>query len=238
MASISYYCFPTHWGVVNPSPFCTKLEGYMRTAGIDYTKVELADPRKMPKGKLPIIEHNGQKIPDSNFIIDYFKANNIGRDIDAHLSAKEQAEHYMIRMMLDDHLYFVLMYNRWVIPSNWKIIQKNFFNELPALIRPLITAMIRKGTIATLQHQGTSRHSEDEVATIGIKACTALRDYLGDREWFGNDQVSTLDLCALSYLENFARVPMKCAVQTFIQNDKVLMDYTERGIAHVFGNAS
>ena len=39
------------------------VEGRLRT--------ELADPRKAPKGKLPYLEVDGEKIPDSELIMEY-----------------------------------------------------------------------------------------------------------------------------------------------------------------------
>ena len=56
--------FARVWGIPNPSPFCTKVETYLRMAGIPY---EVADavPPQAPKGKLPYITDGGRKIADS-----------------------------------------------------------------------------------------------------------------------------------------------------------------------------
>ena len=48
---IKLYQFPAAWGLPNPSPYCMKLEVYMRLAEIPYEIVTWHDPRKAPKGK-------------------------------------------------------------------------------------------------------------------------------------------------------------------------------------------
>ena len=70
---IKLYQYPTDWDLPNVSPFCMKMETYLRLAQIPYETVTIVDPRKSPKGKLPYIDDNGQIIADSSFIIDYLK---------------------------------------------------------------------------------------------------------------------------------------------------------------------
>ena len=52
-------------GVRSLSPFCLKLETYLRLAGIDYEVVRSNDARRAPKGKLPYIIDGDLTIGDS-----------------------------------------------------------------------------------------------------------------------------------------------------------------------------
>ena len=61
--TVKLYQFPSAWGLPNPSPFCMKLEVFLRLAEIPYEIVTWPDPRKAPKGKLPFIEHEGNRSP-------------------------------------------------------------------------------------------------------------------------------------------------------------------------------
>jgi Glutathione S-transferase N-terminal domain len=52
---IKLFQFPRMFDIPNLSPFCCKLETWLRIAGVPYEVVETPDPRKGPKGKLPFI---------------------------------------------------------------------------------------------------------------------------------------------------------------------------------------
>lgn len=71
---IKVYQFAPAWGLPNASPFCMKLETYLRMADIPYEIVPNADVRKAPKGKMPYIKHEGKVIGDSGLIIEYLKS--------------------------------------------------------------------------------------------------------------------------------------------------------------------
>lgn len=47
----------------------SKLETWLRIAGIPYEVVDTPDPRKGPKGKVPFIEDGGVRIGDSSLIV-------------------------------------------------------------------------------------------------------------------------------------------------------------------------
>jgi glutathione S-transferase len=68
---IKLFQFPRMFGIPNVSPFCCKLETWLRIAKVPYEVVDTPDPRKGPKGKLPFIEDGGVRIADSSLIVDY-----------------------------------------------------------------------------------------------------------------------------------------------------------------------
>ena len=70
---IKLYQFRPAFGLPNASPFCMKVENYLRMAGLAYECPRGADMRKAPKGKMPYIEDEGSLIADSSFIIDHLK---------------------------------------------------------------------------------------------------------------------------------------------------------------------
>src|SRR5215467_2268822 len=70
---IKLYQFNPAWGLPNPSPFCMKVETYLRMVGLPYEVVNGAMPFKAPKKKLPYIEDGAQVVADSGFIVDYLK---------------------------------------------------------------------------------------------------------------------------------------------------------------------
>jgi hypothetical protein len=61
--TIKLFQFPRMLGVPNVSPFCCKLETWLRIAQLPYEVVETRDPRKGPKGKLPFTARELRRSP-------------------------------------------------------------------------------------------------------------------------------------------------------------------------------
>lgn len=113
---IKLYQFAPSWGM-SASPFCLKLETYLRMTGLPY-EIAIADnPGKAPKGKLPYIEDNGKLVADSNFAIDDLKTT-YGNPLDAHLSPSEPAIALAMQRTIKENFYWALVYSRWQDPAN------------------------------------------------------------------------------------------------------------------------
>jgi glutathione S-transferase len=56
---IKLFVFPRMFAIPNLSPFCCKLETWLRIAKIPYAVVVTSDPRTAPRRKLPYIEDAG-----------------------------------------------------------------------------------------------------------------------------------------------------------------------------------
>ncbi|HEY8039453.1 MAG TPA: Tom37 metaxin N-terminal-like domain-containing protein, partial [Polyangiaceae bacterium] len=109
---LTVYKFTPAWGLPDISPFVLKLETYLRMAGIEYES-KPGDPRKAPKQKLPYVEHDGKLLGDSRFVIDHLESTR-GAPLDGRLGPRERAIAQAYRSMIEEHLYFVILYQRWV----------------------------------------------------------------------------------------------------------------------------
>jgi len=85
---IRLYQFAPAFGLPNASPFCMKVETFLRMAGLSYECPRDADLRKAPKGKLPYIVDEGAVVSDSSFIVDHLKRK-YGDPLDSHLGAAD-----------------------------------------------------------------------------------------------------------------------------------------------------
>jgi hypothetical protein len=65
---IRLYQFARVWGTPNLSPFCCKVETYLRIAGIPYEVVS-AIPPSAPKRKLPYIDDDGTAVSDKLYLL-------------------------------------------------------------------------------------------------------------------------------------------------------------------------
>jgi len=209
---IKLYQFQPAFGLPNASPFCMKVENYLRMAGLPYEIAPNASHFKAPKGKLPYIEDGGKAIADSSFIIEYLKST-YGDTLDAKLTPLENAQAVALRRMMEENLYWALAYSRWVEPQGWEATKAEFFKPVPALLRGPISALARRGVTRQMWGQGMGRHKAEEVHHIGKTDITALADFLDDKPYFMGEAPTSLDATAYAFLANIILVPLDSALK-------------------------
>jgi glutathione S-transferase len=200
---ITLHTFPGRWGLESLSPFCMKVEVYLKLAKLPYKTVLGGDPRKAPKGKMPFIEDDGTIVCDSTTIVDYLEKKH-GAPIDGGLSDLDRARGHMIRRTFEEATYFVVLWIRWGEETGWKETQK-FFTAIPAAVRWAVAPMIRRKVIQSAHAQGTGRHSRDEIYELGKRDLEAFATILGDRSYVLDDRLRTTDIVAYSFLSNILR---------------------------------
>lgn len=202
---ITLYQFKPGFGLPNLSPFCMKVEVYLRMAGLPY-QTALVDLRKAPKGKAPYIDDNGRLIADSGFIIEYLKASH-GDSLDGWLSAEQRAVALAFTRLLDEHLYWVGIYTRWLDDSNWPKVRDAFFSDLPAPLRWIIPPLARASLRRQCWGHGMGRHRHEEILELGWRDLEAVANQLGNRAYFMGEQPSSIDATVYAYLANFLWAP-------------------------------
>lgn len=198
---IDLYQFTPAFDVPNLSPFCMKLEAFLRVTSIPFQIIHENDPRKGPKGKLPFIRDNGVVIGDSELIIDYLESK-LDFRMDGHLDSQQAATHHAFIRMLDEHLYWILIYSRWIDEHNWPALRNELFYDIPPPVSTFLANKLRRQMREQLHAQGLGRHNSEEIYKKGRKDLEQLSALLGDHQWFGGDYVSRLDLTAIGYLCN------------------------------------
>ena len=234
MFDITVYQFSRAWGLPNPSPFCMKLEGYLKLGQLPFKVIEQNDPRKGPKSKIPYVKIDKQIMGDSEQIYEYLHSHH-AIDLDASLTDEQKAVQHAMRSMCEESLYFVMLYSRWMDDDNWDQVRDTMFGGIPKLIRPVITNQIRKKIQGDLVGQGMGRHNRAEVYSIGAKHVHALGQYLGEKKWFGGEQPVKLDVVAVSYLANILKPPIETPLKETVNKWPNLVSFTDRALTEIFG---
>jgi glutathione S-transferase len=215
MTKLTAYHLPGAWGLRSVSPFCLKLDAWLRMAGIEHESVTTTTPFGGPKGKAPWIEHDGRKIGDSTLIILYLKEK-LGVDPDAHLTAEQRGMAVAMQRLIDENLYWVMVNDRWNTPENWPILKSTVLGGIPAPIRAIMAPFARRGVRKQLKGHGIGCHSAEEIAAIGKRDINALAAILGDKPYFFGDTPSEIDAVAYGQLANIHDVgffsPMKAVI--------------------------
>ncbi len=227
MSDLTAYHLPGDWGLVSVSPFCLKLDAFLRMAGIPHASVTVATPFSGPKKKAPWIEHEGRKIGDSAFIIDYL-IERFGVDPDAKLSPAQRGHAAAIQRLVEENLYWAMVYDRWVREDNWPILKGSVLGEIAAPVRALIAPMARRGVKKQLNGHGMGLHSDDEIQAIARRDIGALASILGDQDWFFGSMPSLADATVFSLLANIRYPAFNSPMKAMIDGHPSLAAFVDR----------
>lgn len=214
--------------LINPSPFCSKIEIFLKMNKVDYSlKQFLGNPAKFPNKKLPVIKDEGKIIFDSTLIIKYLneklKINN-----DAHLSKEDAATGFAFSKMMEEYFYWSLLHERWFIDKNWIKLRDEYFDHMPSLIRKPISGMIRKATRKSADGHGMSRHSDREVMAMGVESLNAISHFLGQKAYFLGEKPTSHDATAYAFISSILHSTLGPELRKHAEKMQNLVDYDER----------
>lgn len=232
---ITLYQYPKKKKSLSLSPFCLKLETYLRMAGIRYTNVFLMNPSKAPKGKLPYININGELIGDSGLIITAL-ASRYGSTLERHLTTENMAVALMVMRMLDEHLYWCIAYERWV--AGWTHWKQIMFAKVPVLLRSIVANKIQRHVKAQLKSAGMGRHSPQEVFQLAVQDLEALDELLGKKEYVFESGVSTIDAAVFAFIASIINTPWDFQLKAWVLQHKGLVAHYERMTKAYFPEAN
>ncbi|KAI6178713.1 hypothetical protein M3Y98_00531100 [Aphelenchoides besseyi] len=226
--------FPRCGCIPTISPYALKLETWLRFNKLNYTVIQI-----------PFIEHNGQQIADSNFIIDHLKKT-MELSIDRNLSTRERADQLAYHSLIEDSLLRTMVYFRGQ-DLKWLATEDGLIRHLSGVKNSKKATMI----------QGVGRHSAQEVNLLAKKDLTgsaikfkclsiylALSTFLGNKRYFFGDKPTMvplffptilkrllkLDATAFGTLAQLLYTPLNGSeVKMFIeQSTPNLVQFTER----------
>lgn len=224
---ITLFQFQRYWGLPNISPFCLKLETYLRLAKIPYQVTSTRNLARAPKNKLPYIKDGDLTLADTSQIIDYLKKK-FGDPLDAHLNERQKAQGLAIQRLCEEHLYWVIVYSRWLDLNSTKLLKETIFAKAPALLKPIILKLIRKKTRKQLFEQGIGRHSPAEIYALGISDLEALANLLSGVPFLFGEAPTTYDVCVFAFLANIVFAPVNSPLKTCATQHPEFAAYCER----------
>lgn len=202
------------------SPFCVKLETYLRMNKIPYQNV--FSYKTGPKGKIPFIEYNDNVYSDSGFIIKHFNSE-MGIVRDDGLNPEQKATAHALKKMAEEHMYWLVILCRWEF---YRTETARTLTQLPGLMVWEIGRRTRNMTYA----QGIGRHSQSEVELLLEEDLTAISDFLGAKQFILGEEPTQLDCAIFGQLSQVKwHIPENCKARRLLENTLTnLNDYCER----------
>jgi len=213
--------------IPNYSPFCLKLETYLRMTKIPY---EVDSKRPMSKkGKAPWIEIDGEEVADTHFIqLRLEKKFNL--DSDSHLSTEEKAVSRALERMTEEHLFFCVVHSRWSLDVG----TLNRMTHLPWIVAHTALRYVRRGFLKSLYTQGIGRHSPEDIMLLAHEDLQVLATFLGDKKFMFGDKMSTLDASVFGLLANGYYATIDQRMVEVIKGYPTLVRYLESVKAEVY----
>ncbi|XP_010292809.1 PREDICTED: failed axon connections homolog, partial [Phaethon lepturus] len=162
-------------GVPSLSPFCLKMETYLRMADLPYQNY--FDGKLSPQGKMPWIEYNHKKVSGTEFIIDFLEEK-LGVNLNKHLGPHERAVSRAVTKMVEEHFYWTLAYCQWV--ENLHETQKmvSLFGPFSDLLKWILCHLTKGIVKREMYGHGIGRFSEEEMYTLMEKDMRTLAGLL------------------------------------------------------------
>jgi glutathione S-transferase len=233
--SITLHQYKPMFGLPNPSPFCMKLETYLRMAGLAYTVAPLKGRARSPTGKAPYIEIDDKTITDSGLIIDHLERTN-GHPVNGKLTLAQRAESLAMQRLVEEHLYWVAVYMRWVDPKTrgqWRPYLQELLGT-PKFLTPFIARSSEKRVMKALRNHGLGRHAPDVLWQMDVADIQALAHWLGNRPFGFGETPTVIDACLYSFIGNAIRTPWDNPLTAAVLKHRSLVDHFERMLARYF----
>ena len=226
-----YGSFPA-FGLPQASPFVMKTEVQLKMAEIPY-RLERGSPAEAPKHKIPYIVEAHHRIGDSTFIREHIERQH-GVDLDRGLTAEMRARGWAVERMLEDHLYWAIVHERWMVDANFARGPAHFFDNLPGQARETAKGEARRNVAANLHGQGLGRHSHGEVVALGSRSVAALSALIGNKAYLMGPAPSAADATAFAMVAALLASLFDSELRLFAEGLANLARYRDRMMAEFY----
>jgi len=229
---ITLYTFGPFFGLPDPSPFVMKGDMLLKLSGLAY-QTNTRGFSRAPKGKLPYIDDDGTRVADSTLIRMHLEKKH-GIDFDRALSPRDRGTAWAVDKMLEDHLYWIMVYWRWLNDTNFERGPKAFFQRAPAIVRPFVASFVRRGIRRTLHSHGIGRHTEAETTAMSARVVESLSGILGDNPYFLGAEPCGADATVFAFVAGGMAPVFDAPLRTQLENTPNLVAYRNRMMAQYY----
>ena len=119
-----------------------------------------------------MIDDNGLLVADSELIIEHCQQK-YEVDIEDHI------DDLPIRRLLEEHLYFIILYSRWIDPGSRVQIDNAFKPFLPrGIAKIFLSIIVRRQLRKQGYFQGIARHNCQQIYQKGIEDLRAVEQFI------------------------------------------------------------
>lgn len=190
-------------------------------------------PPASPKGQLPFIEDEAERIADSTFIRAHLEGK-YGFDFDAPLSLQQRAQAWAFERMIEHHVYWALVGARWVDPENFAKGPALFFDRAPDHQREKIREDAQFRVAENYLLSGLGRHAPEEDVDLAMRSLFALSVQLGDKSYLMGEEPCGTDATAFAMLAGILTPFFASSLRDRAEKFDNLTAYVDRMMARYY----
>jgi glutathione S-transferase len=229
---ITLYGLGAGFGLPEISPFVTKTETQLKMAGLAYRKQQ-AMPPSSPKGQLPYIDDDGERIADSTFIRGHIERK-YGFDFDDGLGPLQRAEAWAFERTIEHHLYWALVGARWTDPENFAKGPAHFFDAAPEQNRATLREDAQWRVAENYRLSGLGRHLPEEAIDLIARSLSALSLRLAEGPYLMGERPCGTDATAFGVIAGILTPFFDSPLRRRTQQLANLSAYVERMMAQYY----
>ena len=225
MADLVLQSLPPMLGVRTASPFTAKAEALLAMSGLPHRIEHVSDPRKAPRGKLPVLLDGGTAVPDSEHIRRHLETVH-GVDFDGWLSDEQRAVATAFRRLAEHHLYFIAGNMRWNLHPD--AVRDNYFATIPAPVRRVVFRLILRGVNKGYHEMGLGRHTIAQQTAFVEEDFAAISTQLGENDFLLGDRPASIDATMFGTLHQALDCTLRTPVTDAAERHANLRPYLRR----------
>jgi len=210
---ITLYSYPELFGVADNNGYGLKVFAFLRLAGVPFAHEHIFDASAAPRGQLPYIVDDGERVGDSETIIAHLIRKH-HLTIDAALTAGQRDTNLLVTRMLDD-LYWVMSYSRWKDERFWPAFRDALMREHPRLTADGLRKA-QEFNFERYHYQGIGRYVPDAAYARGLADLGVLARLVPDGGYVHGPRPTSIDAGIYGFIANIYFFDIATPLKEFV----------------------
>jgi glutathione S-transferase len=190
---IKLFQFPNAKDFPNYSPFCAKLEAYLKFSGLEYESIATMNLKNSPTKTFPYVELDNKLVGDSNLIIDELIQVH-GDLVDNWLTKEQRIVGDGVKSILENDFVRYVIYYRWIDPVGLPQFFDRVFARSHKLVKLVVGGLLAKRVGKKLGgFNGVMNYTSAQRLILAAKSLDTVNAILGDKEYLFGDKPSSYD---------------------------------------------